>query len=177
MKKACALFLALFLCLSAFAAAEDGMRMEVIKADGISIIRLIPAENMRRAFEVASAAAALQPGLVIPEFVETIDEEAFMGISASRIEISENVVFIEARAFADCKNLREITIPASVVDIEPHAFDGCTDVTVYGKKGSAAEEMAIEYGFTFVEPEPEPQALPVPPILPDVPFGTEEAAG
>ena len=36
----------------------------------------------------------------------------FEGIAAENVEVTENVVAIEARAFADCLTLRQITIPA-----------------------------------------------------------------
>ncbi len=174
MKKICLLLAAvtlLGLCLSA--QAEDGARVEVIKMDGISVVVLIPDENARRARGVAEEA-----GFVMPAALTIIEESAFEGVSAETVEISENVVSIEARAFADCENLREIHIPATVLSIDETALAGCKNVTVYGEKGSAAERFVQavsaadpEAGFTFVDVNAAPAIVrEAPPVtLPFVP--------
>ncbi len=105
--------------------------------------------------------------MILPEFLTLIDECAFEGIAAGNVEVTENVVAIEARAFADCKNLRGIYIPATVVQIDDHAFDGCENVTVVGEKGTEAERIATLYGFTFisdVEQLNEDTVLELPPV-------------
>jgi hypothetical protein len=98
-----------------------------------------------------------QAGFVLPQFLTLIGESAFEGISAEIVEVTGNVAAIEARAFADCKSLREITIPASVKEIDDHAFDGCEGVTVYGTKGTEAERIANLCGFTFIDPDAQPE--------------------
>lgn len=72
-------------------------------------------------------------------------------MAAETVEISGHVTAIEARAFADCKSLRKITIPATVLKIDDHAFDGCTGVIVYGEKNTEAERIAKLYDFDFVD--------------------------
>jgi len=44
----------------------------------------------------------------------------------------------------------EITIPATVTDIDFLAFTNIDDLTVYGKPGSAAEKLAKDNGYKFV---------------------------
>lgn len=94
----------------------------------------------------------IREGLVLPAFLTLIEESAFEGIDAQRVYISENVVSIEKRAFADCKDLREIFIPATVQSIDDTALAGCVNVTVYGTAGSEAQRFAIAAGFDFVDP-------------------------
>ncbi len=107
MKKMCMLLAAaLIFCLCLTAQAEEGVSAEVIKMDGISVVVLIPEENARRA-----RSAAEEAGFVLPGTLTIIEESAFEGVIAETVEISENVVSIEARAFAGCKNLRESPFP------------------------------------------------------------------
>ena len=171
MKKLC-IALALLLCLGSVALADEGVNIEVIKMDGVSVIVFTPAETTRKARGVAEEKGA---GITMPEALTLIGEKAFYGVAAETIEVSENVVSIGARAFADCKNLREITIPDNVKEIDDSALSGCENVTVYGVKGSEAERFATENGFTFAEigggtPENPPAAQEEPPVqLPFVP--------
>lgn len=70
--------------------------------------------------------------------------------SIEEITLPNGVASVEQGAFADCVSLEKITVPASVTSIAPTALD-CPDVTViYGKKNSAAETFASDYGFKFV---------------------------
>ena len=69
---------------------------------------------------------------------------------------------------ADCKHLREITIPATVVKIDNHAFDGGKGLTVYGTVGTEVERIAGRYGFTFVDLN-EGTDRPVEPDIPEAP--------
>ena len=158
MKRTGILMMIFFLCcLSlAYALADDGVNVEVITADGVSVVVLTPESTLQRARRLAMSAAKTAgdeapEGLTLPEKLTIIGEEAFAGIAAKRVEVSENVVAIENRAFADCKDLREIYIPETVREIDEHALDGCKDVTVYGVKESKAEEFAKGVGFKFVD--------------------------
>ncbi len=152
-------FVVVFLCLTAVVTAEGGVNIEVIRVDGVSVVLLTPESTMLRARSVAEDKAedkALDEAedeiksMILPEFLTLIEESAFEGIAAGNVEVTENVVAIEARAFADCKNLRGIYIPASVLQIDDHAFDGCENVTVVGEKGTEAERIAALYNFTFI---------------------------
>ena len=106
MKKLCVLLVAaLLLCLCASAWAEEGMRVEVIKMDGVSVVVLTPETTMLRARSIAMNARGTdekQVDFVLPQFLTLIGESAFEGIAAESVEVSENVAAIEARAFADC---------------------------------------------------------------------------
>lgn len=82
---------------------------------------------------------------------EKIPTYLFAGCtSIEEITFPDGVTTVEQGAFADCVSLGKVTIPTSVTSIAPTALD-CPDVTViYGKKNSAAETFASDYGFKFV---------------------------
>lgn len=145
-------------CIGSAALAEGGVNVEVIRADGVSVVVLTPAETVAEAESLAKGAAEeSRRDFALPEHLTLIGEGAFEGISARRVEITANVVAVGAHAFADCKFLREIHIPATVLKVDDHALDGCRDVMVYGVKGTEAERFARAAGFAFVDPNGEPE--------------------
>ena len=160
------------------ALAEGGAEVEVIRMDGVSVVVFTPEETMLRANAMAIAIGT-PADIVLPRSLTIIGEEAFMGIAAADIEVTENVVAIEARAFSACPNLQSITIPAKVLSIDDSAIDAGAEVTIYGAADSEAERFATANGFTFIDlstlpPAPEPPEPPVipaqaPPVLPFVP--------
>ena len=145
----------LFLCIISPALAEEGVNVEVIRMDGVSVVVLTPESTMERARGLLMGAPTEE--FTFPEQLTIIEEEAFEGIAAERVDITSNVVRIEARAFADCPALREIHIPATVLEIDSEALAGCQGVTVYGESGSAAERFADAAGFDFVDTSEEPE--------------------
>ncbi len=152
-----AAFLLLSLCFSA--QADDGVQVEVLKMDGISVVVLTPQETVIRARGIAEKAG----GFVLPASLTIIEKGAFAGIAAETVEISKNMVSIEGGAFANCKSLREITIPDTVVDIDRAALDGCKNVTVYGVKGSAAEKFV--QAVNDADPDANFAFVPLKPVL------------
>lgn len=56
----------------------------------------------------------------------TIGDEAFMNSAIQGVDLFDSVTSIGARAFANCANLEELTIPDSVTSIGEGAFDGLT---------------------------------------------------
>ncbi len=79
----------------------------------------------------------------------------------SDVNIPSTVTEIAYGSFFNCDSLTSITIPATVEVIEENAFGYKYDddswaivkvdgFTIYGVTGSAAEEYAIENGFTFI---------------------------
>lgn len=150
-KKVCILLALVFLLgLSSSAWAEEDTWIEVIRMDGISVVVLSDGP-MTLGDDSAFDSDGTGAGLVLPKALTEIGEAAFEGIPAKRVEVSENVTAIGSRAFANCENLRAITIPASVEKIADDAFEGCSDVTVYGTT-EEAQRIAKLYDFTFVNP-------------------------
>ena len=91
------------------------------------------------------------PDMILPMGLKEIEEEAFVEMTASVVICPDDLQSIGARAFANCPELRQIYIPESCVTIDVSAFEDCrVDFTIYGIAGSAAEQFANEYGYTFV---------------------------
>ncbi len=87
---------------------------------------------------------------VLPADTVTIEEEAFSGIAATGVRISDAVTTIGARAFAGCPHLEMVWIPSGVTSIADSAFEGCEHLMIYGVPGSAAEAFAEARGYAFV---------------------------
>ena len=92
--------------------------------------------------------------LTLPSGIINIDYEAFEGIAATVIKLPDGIKTIGKRAFANCKGLRRIYIPASVSTIEEDAFENTPNVVIYGIDGSAAERFAKQHDITFSKGDP-----------------------
>ena len=90
-----------------------------------------------------------QPDLILPSNLTTVGEEAFEGAGFKYAVLPEGAESIEKRAFAGCKNLRDIYIPESTVMIAEDAFEGVSGLTIHGKEGSYAEFYAGKHGYVF----------------------------
>ena len=72
------------------------------------------------------------------------------------IEIPEGVTSIGNLAFANCYNLKEITIPKTITEIAPPVytklvFNRCTSLnTIKGYKGTYARTLSRELGCKFI---------------------------
>ena len=160
MKKLCVLLiLALLLSLGASAFADNSV--EILYLDGTPVAVESPALT---AGETA-AYSAPGAGITLPAALVAIEEEAFAGIDAARVEITENVISIGPRAFADCKNLTELVIPATVQTIDDTALEGSENVTIYGESGSEAQRFADANSIPFVPSnEVSPIIIAQPPV-------------
>ena len=172
MKKLCfLLILALLLSLGASAFADSGV--EIIYMDGVPVV--MESFGFEMSDTAALGAGTDSAGFFLPAALAVIGEEAFMGIPAERVEITENVTSIGARAFADCEKLTALVIPATVEHIDDTALEGSENVTVYGEADSEAQRFADANNIPFVpanaEPAPVPQgALRAPVVMPFVAF-------
>ena len=63
--------------------------------------------------------------LILPHGTQSIGDEAFMKTTATFVIIREGCKSIGSKAFANCANLRRISIPDSVTYIADDAFSGC----------------------------------------------------
>ena len=84
-----------------------------------------------------------------------IDDYAFRGCSSIKvIEISDGVTSIGSNALSYCSNLKNLIIPVSVTSIGGGNFgDGYgnhSDLKIYGKAGSYAEQYAAEKQIPFI---------------------------
>lgn len=65
--------------------------------------------------------------LRLPESLKIIESEAFSNLACQAIIIPDGCTTIGERAFAGCKNLLYVWIPASVTNYPANAFEGCNE--------------------------------------------------
>lgn len=94
--------------------------------------------------------AYVEHTLMIPEGVETISSEAFSETNAEVIVVPESVGVIEAKAFANSKNLRTLVLEGSPYSIVLDILEGCDNVIVSCRKNSSAENWAKNRGLTVI---------------------------
>ena len=96
----------------------------------------------------AMAASSDGVDLVLPDALQTIEEEAFAGNPAiSSVMIMNQVREINSRAFADCSNLRDVYLGNAIdLTIADDAFDGCDRLSFYVYPGTAGEKYARSHG-------------------------------
>ena len=90
-----------------------------------------------------------EPDLILPSSLKTVGEEAFEGGAFKYAVLPESTESIERRAFANCRNLRDIYIPEMTTRITEDAFEGVSGLTIHGKEGSFAEYYAKKQGYAF----------------------------
>ena len=91
----------------------------------------------------------LEPDLILPSSMDTIEEEAFEGGAFKYVVLPKGAITIGKRAFADCPNLKDIYIPEETTKIAADAFEGVNGLTIHGREGSYAEYYAQKNGFGF----------------------------
>ena len=87
---------------------------------------------------------------MIPTSVTRIEDEAFAGGGFTFVKLSDQTVSVGKRAFANCRNLRYVYIPAAITSIDSSAFDSEAELTILGEAGSAAEKIAWELWLDFI---------------------------
>ena len=146
--------------------------------------------------EVTITAGGNSKDVNIPNYIEDypvtkISYRAFcLNPYYTSITLPETLITIEKEAIISCENIREITIPKNVQNIDSYAlgyelnfnyniekveytYNKMKDFIIKGYKGTVAETYANENGFTFIaldeEPEiptTEPTEEPTEPIQP-----------
>ena len=87
--------------------------------------------------------------VTLPADLESIEEEAFSGISADRVVIRDACTSIGSKAFADT-GIKYILVPGTVTRIAADAFAGSAQICLVCSSGSAAESFAIENGISYI---------------------------
>ena len=88
----------------------------------------------------------------IPDNITAIQQYTFSNcISLKQLVLSKNIKSIEWGAFENCTLLEKIIIYDKAEDIADNAFEGCDKLTIYGIKGSYAEQYANEHNIPFEE--------------------------
>lgn len=63
--------------------------------------------------------------IVLPKYLVEIGEDAFRGSDIASVEMPNTVKRLGVNAFADCKNLKNVTLSSSLTLIPMGAFSGC----------------------------------------------------
>ena len=93
-----------------------------------------------------------EPDFVFPENLTSIEAESLSGSKAMVVLIPDSVTSIGSRAFANCSKLVQIRIPASITIIPLDIFENIpvVQITIFGERGSAAENFANALGILFI---------------------------
>ncbi len=109
--------------------------------------------SVRQIGEVAFANCAKLKSVIIPKTMREIPDLMCMGMDTMEtVVIPEGVENIHTAAFAKSVSLDSVYVPSSVTFISDDAFlDIEEQITIYGKKGSYAEQYALDNGIKFEE--------------------------
>lgn len=88
--------------------------------------------------------------LTLPDAIQTIDAEAFMGGSQiSHAVIPASCASIESKAFANCENLVSVRILGKNTTFESDTFEGSPNVVIFCYGGSRAQRLASADGLEY----------------------------
>jgi len=90
----------------------------------------------------------------LPAALKSVQRETFLNLPAECFVLPDGCLVIGEKAFADCKMLKLVEIPASVVAIADDAFEGCENVLIVTPEGSAAERYAQNHGILVTSDDP-----------------------
>ena len=126
-----------------FGEYDESQKMDIVIPETINGKKVLVIGN--NAFENTHTVS-----VVIPDSVTVIENNAFFYCELKSVTIGKSVTSIGDNAFMGNK-LTSVVIPDSVTIIEDGAFENNPLEEIIGKKGSAAEQYAIENGIKFVK--------------------------
>lgn len=100
--------------------------------------------------------------IVLPKYLVEIGEDAFRGSDIASVEMPNTVKRLGVHAFADCKNLKNVTLSSSLTLIPMGAFSGCealeelqvpasvTKIADLAFEASGLKEMELPMGVEMV---------------------------
>ena len=91
-----------------------------------------------------------EPDFIVPEALKAIAPEAFAGIGAESVMLTESVEEVGSEAFGACENLTAFIVCGKDTELDAETLKGCKGVTVYAPTGSKAEILAEESKIDFI---------------------------
>ena len=91
----------------------------------------------------------IYPDFKVPAGLRTIDEEAFSGISASFVWLSDDTKSVGSKAFANCSKLKYVRIPEGCTSIAPDAFPKSA-ILLVPEYDTYASDFAKQNGYTVI---------------------------
>ena len=91
-----------------------------------------------------------RPDFIVPEALKSIASEAFDGIGAERVLLTESVEKVGSGAFANCEKLTAFVVCGKDTDMEADALKNSGNVTIYAPAGSKAQIFAEDNKIPFI---------------------------
>ena len=107
-------------------------------------------EGHKIAFDADTVLVNIEPDFVLPDSLQTIEDEAFRNGAFRHVVLSVQTEFIGADAFADCHDLLCIQIPNKTAFIDSQAFGNLTGIVIFGRSRSTAEAFAQAHNCFFI---------------------------
>lgn len=89
------------------------------------------------------------PTVTLPDNLKVISSWVFRLSGITQINLPYTLESLGTHAFAETA-ITEVTLPASLTEIDGNPFNGLTGLTIKGYAGTAAETFANNNGFTFI---------------------------
>lgn len=89
------------------------------------------------------------PTVTLPDNLKIIGSWVFRLSGITQINLPYTLESLGTHAFAETA-ITEVTLPASLTEIDGNPFNGLTGLTIKGYAGTAAETFANNNGFTFI---------------------------
>ncbi|MBQ7422667.1 MAG: leucine-rich repeat domain-containing protein [Prevotella sp.] len=100
--------------------------------------------------------------ITFPTTVTYVDELAFAGTKITDVTFPENAIYIYEGTFAQCPNLKTITLSSGLQAIDVRAFYGSNNIESVTCKGSKAPGLVVAYEYEEIFTCPTSAKLYVP---------------
>ena len=77
----------------------------------------------------------------LPDGITYLGEQAFASTSLTDVVLPENAPYIQDGQFAGCTQLRNVTMPSSILQVYNHAFYNCSNLTITALGSNPPEIM------------------------------------
>ncbi len=136
--------------------APEGCYLRYVDQNGTPLARgtgltwLLPDLDVTISAEFSAIEPYGRPTFRLPAEIESIGEDAFERIKADVVYVPDTCKKIEAYAFRNCPNLKQIRLPENC-EINDAAFYGCTELmAIYSSGDGTTKDWAEENGYGYM---------------------------